>query len=309
MTFVLTFIQLTSFVFIKINMNNGIVKDIEFIENVECSSLSTIKTKENFVKGVFYPKTEKELINVYDFLKEENSKFVIVGNGSNILFSNKSKDYIVLSTKKLKQNIKIKDNFLFCPSSIMLSSAFHFACKHGLMGLEYLANIPGTIGGAIMMNAGAFGKNIFDMIEYVKIYSDKKIKYLKANQIEHGYRFCNLQDSLILSCKLKLTKEEPSFIYKNYLTYSLIRRDKQPSGCSFGSTFKNPPSFSAGFLIDSCGLKGVTHNGAKISEKHANFIINEKNATFNDIEYLINLCQQKVYENFGITLEKEIIII
>ena len=292
---------------IKTIMINKLL-NIEFNYQVDAKTLTTIKTK-GIVKGVFYPKNEKELIDVYNFLIKNEIPFDIVGNGSNILFSEKCHDIILISTKKLKQTLKIKDNFVYCSSSVMLNTIFQKTYIKGLSGFEYLAGIPASTGGAIKMNAGAFGHCIFDFIEKIKIFKDGKTKYITKKQIDYKYRKSNLEDSLILSAKFKLDHDDKCNIYKKYISFLTLRKQKQPQGFSAGCIFKNPPNYSAGELIDKCGLKGIKQNDAQISEKHANIIVNNGNATFDDILTLINLCKIKVKEKFNIDLELEIKII
>ena len=282
--------------------------NIEFDYMVDTTNLSTFRVKGK-VKGVFYPKNEQEFINIYQFLKKNNFPFEVIGNGSNILFSNKSKDILIISTKKLKQTIKINNENVVASASTTLNKLFLSCYKNGLSGFEQLGLIPATVGGALKMNAGAFGRSIFDILEKVKIYKNDKILNIRKNQLNFGYRMTDLNDCIILSAKFKLVKENKCNIYKNYISCLNARREKQPVGQSIGSIFKNPDRYSAGFLIEQCGLKGLKHNDAMISDKHANFIINTANATYDDIIYLIELCQKTVKEKFNIDLKTEIKII
>lgn len=287
---------------------NKILNNIEFEYKVDIKNISTFKTK-GYVKGVFYPKNDIEFIEIYNFLNENDIPFYIIGNGSNILFSNKSKNIFLISTKKLNKNIKIKDKFVYCSASPMLSYVFQKTFSKGLSGFEYFANIPATVGGAIKMNAGAHGKCIFDYIDKIKIYKEGKVRYLNKSQIKYNYRTTDLNNCLILSAKFKLNELEKCKIYSNYLSFLEIRKKSQPLGFSAGCIFKNPPNYSAGELIDKCGLKGIKQNDAQISNIHGNIIVNNGNATYDDIMYLINLCKNKVKEKFDIDLELEIKIL
>lgn len=284
------------------------IMNIEFDYMVDTTNLSTFRIKGK-VKGVFYPKNEQEFINIYRFLTNNALPFEVIGNGSNILFSNKSKDILIISTKKLKQTIKINKENVIASASTPLNKIFLSCYKNGLSGFEQLASIPATVGGALKMNAGAFGRSIFDILEKVKICKDDKVLNLRKDQLHFGYRMTDLHDCIILSAKFKLIKENKCNIYKNYIFCLNARREKQPVGQSIGSIFKNPERYSAGFLIEECGLKGLKHNDAMISDKHANIIINTANATYDDIIYLIELCKKSVKEKFNIDLETEIKII
>lgn len=288
-------------------MENKKILEIEYVDNEKISNLTTYKNV-GCIKGAFYPKNEQELILCYNFLTENNLPFKIIGNGSNLLISEKS-NILAISTKKMKKNIRICENNVYASSSVMLAEVYKHCSLHNLRGFEVLASIPATIGGAIKMNASAFGNSIFDNLEKVKIYNQGKVKYLKKNDIIFSYHSTNLGQNLILSAKFTLKKDNYCQITKDFSKSLSLRRFKQPQGLSCGSVFKNPPLLSAGKLIEDCGLKGLRQNGAFISQKHGNFIINEGNAKFDDILYLINLCQIKVFEKYGILLEPEVEII
>ncbi len=288
-------------------MNKKIILNTNYVENENISFLTTIKTQGN-ICGAFYPLNERELKNIYLFLKENRLPFIIVGNGSNLLISDKAKLYVI-STKKMKQNIKIKNNDLYVSASTPLAKVFQHTYKHNLSGFEELNGIPATIGGAIKMNASAFGRSVFDNLEYVKVFVNGKIIKLRKENIEYSHHKTNLSNCLILSAKFNLRKEK-YYNIKNTLSNCIIKRNaSQPKGLSCGSVFKNPPHYFAGKLIEECGLKGLKIGGGEISSTHANFILNTSNATFNDIKRLIIICQDAVKNRFGIDLECEVEII
>lgn len=283
------------------------LNDIEFVLNEEVKNLSTMKTLGN-VGGVYYPKNEEELIYIYNFLMINNIKFSIIGRGSNILFSQKSKDCLLLSLKKMQKNIKKYRENITVSSSVTLAEAFQFCYKRNLSCFEKLSTIPGTIGGALKINAGCFGSNIFDKLVSIKILKNGKIKTLTKQQIQFDYRHTNL-DGLILSAKFTTTSKKRCELIKIASECIAKRNETQPKGFSLGCTFKNPPQYSAGYLIEKCGLKGESKNDAIISPLHANFIINKNNATYQDIKYLIDMTTKKVKKKFGINLELEIKIL
>lgn len=285
-------------------MENLKFADIELILNEEIKKISSMKT-EGYVKGVFYPKNQRELIFIYNFLKINEIPFYIIGKGTNVLFSSENNKILIISLQKMIKKIKKYKNFVFVDSSVTLAEAFQYCYKNDRSCFENLSTIPGSIGGAIKVNAGCFGANIFDNLVSIKILKNGKIKTLTKDKIIYGYRSTNIDD-LILSAKFETTPKNKCELIKIASECIFKRNEKQPKGYSLGCIFKNPPGFSAGFLIEECGLKGENKNDAYISEKHANFIINKGKANFDDVMYLINLAKESVKKNFNIDLELEI---
>jgi len=232
----------------------------------------------------FTAKTKHELIGALKWAKKKSLSFFILGSGSNVLISDRGFEGLVIKfeNQKLSQWVS--------------------------RGLEWAIGIPGTVAGAIRGNAGAFGKSMKDAVKSVEIFDVKKEKVIKLNntQCKFGYRnsiFKKNHNLIILSAEIKSKKSDPQKI-KDYLKY---RREHQPlSFPSAGSVFKNPSGFSAGELIEKCGLKGKRIGDAKISEKHANFIVNLGGAKAKDVVGLINLAKKKVQNKFGVNLEEEI---
>ena len=265
--------------------------------------------------GIFMPKTNEEFIKLLKKLYDKNLPFKVIGNGTNLLFSDDFHPFFVISTRKIAKKMSKRDNLVKFSSSTTLFDAYQFCLKNGLSGFEKLASIPGNIGGAIASGASCYGKSIFDNLENLTVFQDNKIKTISKNKIEKGYhnsfflknRFYHPE--IIISANFKLKTTDPCKIQKTYLEVCSKRKQTQPFGRSFGCTFKNTTTQSAGLLIDKCGLKGQCHGGAKISEQHANFILNQNNATFEDFDFLISLAKRKVKENFGIELEYDVEII
>lgn len=279
---------------------------ISFIENALISDISTYKTGGN-IKGLFLPKNEKELLSVWQFLNEFNLPFKIIGNGSNLLISPLT-NLLFVSTKNIKPRFNIKGNIATLSTSTSLAKAFSICLKHGLGGFERIAGIPASLGGAIKNNASAFGQSIFDHLESLRVFQNGTIKIIKKKDIIYSYHSTNIE-GLILSAKFKLPQEKQCNIIQDFIYCTKRRADCQPKGFSCGSVFKNPPQKSAGKLIEECGLKGRELNGAKISEKHGNFIINRGNASFENVLSLIQLCETEVEKKFQIKLEREVEII
>lgn len=290
-------------------MNENLsIFDIELKKNVDAKELTTMKASAK-VKIVFYPKSEKELIFIYNYLAINNIKFMILGNGSNVIFSINAQHLAVISTKKLPIKITRRENTIHANCSANLSEIYKYCQKNSLSGFERLAGIPGSLGGAIIMNASAFNRSISDYLVSIKILKNGRILNIKKEKIYLSYRDGGLQDCLILSAKFNLPKKDKCLIEKDFIKYQYLRQEKQPKGFSAGSIFKNPPLLSAGKLIEESGLKGFRIGGALISEKHANFIINDNQATSKDVIDLISLTKAKVYEKYKIKLEEEVRII
>ncbi len=272
------------------------------VERVDLKKYSTVGIG-CFADAVF-PKKESELISVLAEVSAKNMPYAVVGNCSNILFSDKKVEGLMIFTRKL-DNVERFNGFVRAYSGVKLSKLVDFYAENGLGGIERFAGIPACIGGAIIMNAGAFGKNIDESVLSVCVIEHNIKKTLTAKECNFVYRNSGLpENSVVLYADFKyienpFAKEETS----NFLNR---RKLKQPQGKSFGSTFKNPDGNFAGALIDGVNLKGYRIGGAKISEKHANFIINDKNATADDVKSLIAYVKEKVYESYGVLLEEEV---
>ncbi len=250
--------------------------------------------------------SNEELINVALLTKKRKKNFLILGGGSNILVSDSGFSGLVIKVENDKiscQKNKIKAN-----SGAKLAQLVALARKKGLSGLEPYWGIPGTIGGAIVGNAGTKDHWIDQVIEDVTILTPQnKIITLNNQQCQFGYRTSRFKTNqeIILKAVFNLKKEKKDKIEKKQKTFASLRTD-QPKGKSAGSIFKNPPHFSAGKLIDQVGLKGKKIGQAQISNQHANFIINTNQAKAEDVLTLIRLAQKEVKEKFNLKLEPEI---
>jgi UDP-N-acetylmuramate dehydrogenase len=259
----------------------------------------------------FYFEAEdaKDLEKAVKGAMEERTPFVVIGNGANILVSDKGVRGLVIINSS--GNIKfLPHGFVEADSGVDNTDLVRQSKNRGLIGTERLLKVPGTVGGAVYMNAGDTGRKRFfeDLVVWVEVIDKEgKAKKVPKDECEFGYRSSRFQKSgeIILKAKLQLkqaSKEEIEEAAKDIL----VRKMHQPSGPSVGSTFKNPPGNYAGRLIEECGLRGKRIGGAKISEKHANFILNEDSATASDVKGLIELVKKSVKEKFGIDLEEEV---
>ena len=243
-----------------------------------------------------------KLTKLINYLKKENTKYLIIGNGSNIILPSQYNGIVI---KPLFYDLEIDGEYLTVGSSYMINKLAMESIEHNLTGLEWASGIPGTIGASIYGNAGAYKDEISNYVEEIEVLENDKVKILKKNDIFFSYRETSLQkkDLIILKAKLKLSKgnkEESLAIVKDRLER---RTASQPLNYpSAGSVFRNPEGLFAGKLIEDLGLKGKQIGGAQISEKHANFIINIGNATGEDIVNLIKLIITEVKKEYNIDL-------
>lgn len=253
------------------------------------------------------PETKEELV---ECLKLDSNK-LIIGNGSNILVRDGGIRGLVIKTTKLN-NIKVlEDNILEAEAGAYLSRIANIAKDNELTGFEFASGIPGTLGGAVSMNAGAYGGEMKDVIIETE-YADYHGKLSKVTEHEFSYRksFFSNKEYVILSSKIKLQKGNKEEIINVMKDLAKRRNEKQPiSMASAGSTFKRPEGFFAGKLIEDSGLKGYTIGGAQVSTLHAGFIVNTGDATSADILNLISFVQSRVKEKFKVDLETEVKII
>ena len=280
-------------------------------ENVSFKTLTTYKTG-GVCKYLISPFEVLALIELLKVLKKNNIKFKIFGNGSNILASDKVYDGVIIRLDKFNK-VKVDGDIVYAEAFVNLISLSLTCLNNNLTGFEWASGIPGTVGGACYMNAGAYLKSVSDVLISVTVLDeDYNVLEIPLKDLEFGYRKSNLMDKgyIILGAKFKLSKGNYDDIL-NLITERRERRYKnQPLNYpSAGSVFRNPDGDYAGRLIEECNLKGYVKGGAKISDMHANFIVNKDNATGEDIINLINLAKDKIKENNNIDLYLEQVII
>lgn len=259
----------------------------------------------------FAPTKKEDLIKSIKLANDFKLPFFILGKGSNLLISDKGFKGLIIKAQITK--IKCQNNTIYAEAGIPLSQLLTLALKNNLTGLEWTVGIPGTLGGAVTGNAGAFGKSIGDSLKEVEVYDvkNKKTKTFKNKNCQFNYResiFKKNRNLIIISAILNLKKGNEKKIRQKIRVYLIQRIKTQPLDFpSIGSIFKNPKGFFAAELIEKCGLKGKKIGDVKISEKHANFIINLGKGKASDVVKLINLIKKKVKEKFMVNLEEEII--
>ncbi len=263
-----------------------------------------------------WPKNTDELAGILEFARDQNLPFYVIGRGSNLLFSDEGYGGIVINMLQFdKEYLSIDDTFVEVSAGMPNHILVQKCAEQGLGGLEFLSSIPGSIGGAVVQNAGfsrvkGVKNEIGSFIEEVSVLThDGQIKKIKKNEIRFGYRETSLRPYVILKAKLRFMPhpkaEVQQEIYENYKYRSEIQDLQHPSA---GSVFKNPSgtAMSSGQLIDKAGLRGHRIGDAQISPRHANFFINLGRATSKDMQALIQLAKDKVKKDFDVTLEEEI---
>jgi UDP-N-acetylmuramate dehydrogenase len=283
-----------------------------YIENALLKDYTTFRVGGPCSVMVF-PDSETKIAELLKYINDNNLKFYIIGRGSNLLFGDDGFDGVIINTAKFDY-IEIDNNIISCSSGTSLAKLCKLALENSLTGLEFAYGIPGSVGGAVYMNAGAYGGEIKDVISECR-FIDKNgiIRQYSKDDLNLSYRhsvFSNNDDLFILSASFKLSAGTKSDIQDKMNELIGKRKDKQPLEYpSAGSTFKRPEGHFAGALIEESGLKGYYIGGAMVSEKHAGFIINKNGASSADILNLIHYCQEKVYSAKGVKLETEVKII
>jgi len=255
------------------------------------------------------PKDRADLKLVLSLLKKQRIPFSIIGSGSNILVPDKGVDKAILHLGSLYfRRLRIRGSLLEAAAGLPLADLISLSREKGLSGFEFLAGVPGSVGGALVMNAGAWRENIGDLVEKVKVmdYNGRVIVLNKRN-IRFGYRKSGLSRYIVLGATLRFLKADRGTVGKKIRENSIRRRASQELGRpSAGSVFINPRDNFAGSLIDSCGLRGTVCRGAMISAKHANFILNRRGASSADVLELMALAKERVKAKFKIDLRPEI---
>lgn len=258
----------------------------------------------------FVARTKEDLISAIKTTKKFNLPFFILGKGSNLLVFDDGFNGLVIKIENCK--LKIENSKITAGAGLSLSKLVNISLEKGLTGSEWAVGIPGTAGGAIYGNAGAFGKSMADIIKEVEVFdiNDSKFKIYNLRDCKFGYRdsiFKHRKNLIILLAVLKLRKSEKKQIQKKIKEFLNYKKRTQPLNfSSAGSIFKNSKKFSAAELIEKCNLKGKKIGNAKISEKHANFIVNLGNGKAKDVIKLINLIKKKVKNKFSIELKEEV---
>lgn len=256
------------------------------------------------------PANEEELWNALHLARQEKVPFFIVGNGSNLLVSDEGFRGMILHTGGMLKDISVEGDVIYAQAGALLSTIAKTALEHGLAGMEFAAGIPGTLGGAVCMNAGAYGGEMKDILLDAEVLTQEGERLvLPVEELNLSYRHSVIfeKNYVVLAAHIRLSRGDTAEIKNRMNELAGARRDKQPLEYpSAGSTFKRPEGYFAGKLIQDAGLKGYTVGGAQVSEKHSGFVINRGGATAEEVRFLIRQVQQKVRSQFGVELEPEV---
>lgn len=253
------------------------------------------------------------LPGVVEYLKREDYPYYIIGNGSNLLVKDSGYKGAIIRITTGFNHYHIDGNTITAGAGMMLAKLAAIACENGLKGLEFASGIPGTLGGAVTMNAGAYGGEMSQVLKYVKVMdSSGDIITLNMDELNLGYRHSIImeQEMIVLEVCVCLEEGDAESIRETMNELAEKRKEKQPLEYpSAGSTFKRPEGYFAGKLIMDAGLRGRMHGGAQVSEKHCGFIVNRQNASATDIIELMEEVTRCVYEKYGVKLEPEVRIL
>ena len=287
------------------------VKNI--INDCEMSGFTSFKTGGK-ADALILPENISQLRKILRVLSQSELSFMVMGNGSNILVTDDGYSGVIVKIGDAFSEISVSGEELTAGAGVLLPAAAKAAAEAGLTGLEFASGIPGSIGGAVFMNAGAYEKEMKDIVKSVRVLSkDGAGEFTRSSEeMNFTYRSSVLKDTgdVVTGVVLKLAKGNAEEIKAKMRELTALRNEKQPVCLpSAGSFFKRPAGHFAGKLIQDAGLKGLTVGGAMVSELHAGFIVNTGNATAADIIDLMNVIKLTVYDKFGVTLEPEVRII
>ena len=265
-------------------------------------------------KLLIKPNDEEALVEILKSIRKNNYKYYILGNCTNIIVRDKGFDGIIIKLKnKLNDVKKVSDKEIYAGTGASMKKISEFAMENSLTGLEFAHGIPGSLGGAIVMNAGAYDGEIRNVVKSVRLLDeDLNVIEVPGDEMNFSYRHSLVQerDLIVLGATFSLEDGDKNKIREKYEDFDQRRADKQPLDMpSAGSTFKRPTGYFAGKLIDDSGLRGFTHKGAGISEKHCGFVVNKNKASAQDVLETIEIVQKVVHDKFDVTLEREVKII
>lgn len=280
----------------------------EYHDDKTFKELTTIKMGGEIAHFVM-PDNLDDLKIIISYLKTNRILFKVIGNGSNLLCGESKYEGVVISLKKLNK-YEINDDEVYAEAGVLVPALASTLAKQGYSCLEFASGIPGSIGGLVYMNAGAYKSCMADVIKEVLVLRDDQLVWLENYELDFSYRHSIFHDHprwLVIAAKLKLEKKDPNEIEELMMDRLRRRKETQPLDMpSLGSCFRNPENNFAWKLIDSLGYRGYNHNGVLVSEKHSNFIVNENNGTAKDYLDIVYEIQDKVKEKYDIKLVMEV---
>ena len=288
---------------------------VELLENEAMAGHCSFKIGGP-VRAIAWPESVESLVEICRILKEHGHAPYMLGNATNILFPDEGlRQIFIICSTKLDEMYMTEDGAIFAQAGISLAKLASFAYQHSLAGLEFASGIPGSIGGGLMMNAGAYGGELKDVVESVSAYSLKEQRVVELSNAEcrFDYRTSLFQQEggyVLLGAKFRLNEGEQAAIAAKSRELNEKRRDKQPLDLpSAGSAFKRPVGGFAAALIEQCGLKGYAIGGAQVSEKHSGFVVNRGGATAAEVRELMAHVKKTVLEKTGVDLTPEMIML
>ena len=278
-------------------------------QNVDLKTLTTVKTG-GVAKWLFRPQNEEELLKILAFAQKNGKPYFVLGEGSNCLASDDGYSGILIKLSPYFCQISFDGDLVVADAGAKTSMLSAFCLKYQLSGAEFMASIPASIGGATVMNAGCYGQCMADCVEMVQAVNPCGTKYFDKSQLGFGYResvFLN-SDYVVTKVFFKFRQKPRELVLQRMKNIALAKKSSQPlTKPSFGSVFKrNPTGLAPAEMIDALGFKGFAFNGAKVSEKHAGFFVNDNHATTNDFLMLIDIVGQKVKGQYGVLLNAEV---
>jgi UDP-N-acetylmuramate dehydrogenase len=277
---------------------------MRMIEAVQAQNITSMHCGGT-IKCIYEPEDVNQLCD----LVREHKDFHMLGGGTNTIFEDTLISRPVIHLGKEFAGVELIPGGLLAGAAVPMKHLVSYCVKNGLSGIEFMAGIPGQLGGALFMNAGTPGKGLLDTVMELELVDSSGLHTMKPQDLQHSYRRSGIPaKTVITSARIALSTSTKAAVRTAVLPY-IIKKRTQPRGWGSGSIFKNPTQMPAGMLIEKAGFKGVKMGGALVSDIHANFIINDGTATTRDIQELISLIKKKVEEQFGIALAEEVKII
>lgn len=290
---------------------NLMMEEIKILEQEPMQKHTTFRVG-GAAKYFAMPKNTEEIQALIAYCREQKLSYYVLGNGSNVLFTDDGYDGMIIQIGSAMSTIQVAGNSMYVQAGAILAKTAKLAYEEGLTGMEFAAGIPGSVGGAVVMNAGAYGGEMKDIVAYVDVLStDGALRRYTGAEMEFGYRHSIIDaDKIVVGVGLTLNKGDKTAILDRMNELAEARRSKQPLEYpSAGSTFKRPEGYFAAKLIDDSGLRGYRVGGAMVSDKHCGFVVNVDHASSADVLAVMKHVEEVVKEKYNVTLEPEVRVI
>lgn len=290
---------------------NLMMEEIKILEQEPMQKHTTFRVG-GAAKYFAMPKNTEEIQTLIAYCREQKLSYYVLGNGSNVLFTDDGYDGMIIQIGSAMSTIQVAGNSMYVQAGAILAKTAKLAYEEGLTGMEFAAGIPGSVGGAVVMNAGAYGGEMKDIVAYVDVLStDGELRRYTGDEMGFGYRHSIIDaDKIVVGVGLTLDKGDKTAILDRMNELAEARRSKQPLEYpSAGSTFKRPEGYFAAKLIDDSGLRGYRVGGAMVSDKHCGFVVNVDHASSADVLAVMKHVEEVVKEKYNVTLEPEVRVI